>query len=87
MRLDLYLEKNEIPVEEFADQIGVHRTSIYRFMKGIAFPRPSTIRLIRTATLGAVTAEDFVELAPFKARKRRNTAVSRAIVRATRAVG
>ena len=37
MRLDLYLEQNDIPVEVFATSIGVHRTSIYRFMKGLAF--------------------------------------------------
>ena len=70
MRLDVYLEKNDIPVEVFADQIGVHRTSIYRFMKGLAFPRPATIRRIKTATRNAVTAEDFVDLAPYVIPKR-----------------
>lgn len=64
MRLDVYLEKNNIPVERFADKIGVHRTSIYRFMKGLAFPRPMTIKLIQEATGGKVTATDFVELVP-----------------------
>jgi|HubBroStandDraft_5_1064220.scaffolds.fasta_scaffold115522_2 hypothetical protein len=71
MRLDVYLERNEIPVEVFALSIGVHRTSIYRFMKGLTFPRPSTIRRIKQATRGHVTAEDFIEVAPFVEQKRR----------------
>ena len=62
MRLDDYLEKYEIPVEDFADKIGVHRTCIYRFMNGIAFPRPSTIKRIREATGGWVNADDFVDI-------------------------
>lgn len=70
MRLDLYLEKHDIPVEKFADKIGVHRTSIYRFMKGLAFPRPATIRRIREATGGRVTSEDFVDVAPYVIPKR-----------------
>jgi DNA-binding phage protein len=61
MRLDAYLVKNDIPVGEFAKTIGVHRTSIYRFMSGIAFPRPATIIRISEATGGRVTANDFVD--------------------------
>jgi hypothetical protein len=74
MRLDVYLEKNCIPVEQFADKVGVHRTSIYRFMKGLAFPRPATIRRIRAATNNSVKADDFVDLAPM-ATPKRNVAV------------
>ena len=76
MRLDWYLEKNAIPVEKFADKIGVHRTSIYRFMKGLAFPRPATLRRIKEATGGRVTAEDFVEVAPYAIPKRNNIAAA-----------
>jgi transcriptional regulator with XRE-family HTH domain len=63
MRLDWYLEKNGIAVEQFAAEIGVHRTSVYRFMKGLAFPRPSTIERITAATHGKVNANDFIGLA------------------------
>jgi len=62
MRLDSYLQKNDIPVEKFADDIGVHRTSVYRFMKGLAFPRPSTIERIIRVTGGKVDANDFLGL-------------------------
>jgi transcriptional regulator with XRE-family HTH domain len=61
MRLDIYLEKNNIPVEQFADKIGVHRTSVYRFMKGLAFPRKVTIERIIAATGGKVRADDFFD--------------------------
>jgi hypothetical protein len=66
MRLDWYLEKNAIPVEVFADKIGVHRTSIYRFMKGLTFPRRETLRRIKEVTGGRVTAEDFVDVSASK---------------------
>lgn len=76
MRLDVYLEKNDIPVEVFATTIGVHRTSIYRFMKGLAFPRPATLRRIKTATRGHVGADDFVEIAPIWPPTKRNLAAA-----------
>ena len=62
MRLDWYLEKNAISVGTFARDLGVHRTSIYRFMSGRAFPRPETIERITTVTGGKVTANDFIGL-------------------------
>ncbi len=61
MRLDQYLIKYGIPVEVFADKIGVHRTSIYRFMNGLTFPRPQTLLRISAETGGRVTANDFVD--------------------------
>lgn len=62
MRLDSYLEKNGISVESFAADIGVHRTSVYRFISGVAFPRASTIQRIIEITGGKVTANDFLGL-------------------------
>ena len=73
MRLDQYLEKSQTPVEKFADAIGVHRTSVYRFMKGLAFPRPNTIERITEVTQGKVTANDFIAVLP--SRERRLSAV------------
>ena len=64
MRLDVYLEKSNTPVEKFAEAISVHRTSVYRFMKGLAFPRPSTIARITEVTKGQVTANDFIAILP-----------------------
>ena len=61
MRLDSYLIKNDIPVEQFAKKIGVHRTTVYRFMNGGTFPRAETLRRIRDATGGKVVADDFVD--------------------------
>ena len=64
MTLDSYLIKNDIDVSAFARDVGVHRTSVYRFIKGLAFPRPATIRRISEVTGGKVTANDFVNLVP-----------------------
>jgi DNA-binding transcriptional regulator YdaS (Cro superfamily) len=66
MRLDVYLENSQTPVEKFAEAIGVHRTSVYRFIKGLAFPRPSTIARITEVTKGKVTANDFIAVLPSK---------------------
>jgi DNA-binding phage protein len=64
MRLDHYLLKNDIEVSAFAKDIGVHRTSVYRFIKGLAFPRPETIERIIKVTEGRVTANDFLGIQP-----------------------
>jgi predicted transcriptional regulator len=66
MRLDAYLLQNDIEFSDFAKAIGVHRTSVYRFVKGLAFPRPSTIERIIQVTGGNVTANDFLGLSPHK---------------------
>jgi DNA-binding transcriptional regulator YdaS (Cro superfamily) len=68
MRLDIYLEKSNTPVKTFAGMIGVHRTSVYRFMKGLAFPRPQTIEHITQVTQGKVTANDFIAINPRESR-------------------
>ena len=52
MRLDSYLIAHNKPVEQFAAEIRVHRTSVYRFMKGLAFPRPETLHRIAVVTQG-----------------------------------
>ena len=62
MRLDAYLEKTQIPVGEFAHAIGVHRTSVYRFMTGLSFPKRVTLMRIASVTGGRVTANDFIAL-------------------------
>jgi DNA-binding transcriptional regulator YdaS (Cro superfamily) len=69
MRLDLYLEKSNTPVETFASEIGVHRTSVYRFIKGLAFPRPTTLQRIAEVTKGKVTANDFISVMPEERRR------------------
>jgi len=60
MDLLSYLSKNNISVAMFARQIGVHRTSIYRFTNGIQMPLPKTIQKITDVTNGQVTANDFL---------------------------
>ena len=61
MHLGEYLDHHDIPVKQFASEIGVHRTSIYRYIKGLAFPRLYVLRLIKEATDDWVTSNDMVE--------------------------
>jgi len=61
MKLEIWLEKNRIPIDVFAERVGVHRSSIYRFIKGLAYPRKATMDKIRRQTKGQVNAEDFID--------------------------
>jgi Helix-turn-helix len=60
MRLDHYLQQNDIKPEAFAEQIGVHTTTIYRFIQGTSFPKSSNLKRIAEVTGGAVQANDFI---------------------------
>lgn len=61
MQLSSWLAEKGIAREEFAREIGVHRTSLYRICIGLGFPKPATIRRIMKATDGSVTADDFMQ--------------------------
>jgi predicted DNA-binding transcriptional regulator AlpA len=47
---------------QFADEIGVQRSTIYRLCDGLYFPKLSTLTRIVERTDGAVTANDFLGL-------------------------
>ncbi|HRD79055.1 MAG TPA: helix-turn-helix transcriptional regulator [Hyphomicrobiaceae bacterium] len=70
MRLTDYLAQEKLSAAEFAARIGVHRSTVSRWIEpvisgGVPF-RPSweQIAKIRDVTGGAVTANDFVDVMP-----------------------
>jgi transcriptional regulator with XRE-family HTH domain len=62
MRLDRYLKRRKITPEAFAGSIGVHPTTIYRFLQGLSFPKSSNLKRIAAATEGKVQANDFMDV-------------------------
>jgi len=58
MKLSDWLKSKKISVPAFAEQIGRHKTTVYRLSKGAGDPDPETVRLIVEATDGAVTPND-----------------------------
>jgi DNA-binding transcriptional regulator YdaS (Cro superfamily) len=79
MTLAKYLELSGKSPEWLATEIGTTPNSVRRYMNGTKWPRPETIRAIKKATGGAVTADDMLEPSPKKPqgwpRKRRIDAV------------
>jgi predicted transcriptional regulator len=61
MRLADYLKQHEITPEQFAVQVGIHFTTVYRLIAGHGMPKRSTIRAIVEATNGHVRAIDLIE--------------------------
>jgi transcriptional regulator with XRE-family HTH domain len=61
MRLTDYLRLHGLNSAEFAKIAGIRsRQTVWNYRHGLRFPTPNNIRLIDTATRGAVTAEDFL---------------------------
>ena len=62
--LGRYLDAHNLSVSEFARQAGLEVSTAHRAVHGQVVPSPATIRAIREATKGAVTANDFHESPP-----------------------
>lgn len=60
MTLKAWLKKHGKTVEEFADAIGVAKSSVSRWANGTRFPRPEMIARIQEATGEKVEANDFM---------------------------
>lgn len=63
-----YLRRHKLTQVEFADRLGVHKNTVYRWLIGERRPDWETIRAIVRETDGAVTADSF--LPPSRARER-----------------
>jgi transcriptional regulator with XRE-family HTH domain len=61
MDLRTYLEKQKLSPAQFAEKIGVHRTSVIRFRDRTRKPDLDTIQKIHEVTKGRVTAKDFFQ--------------------------
>lgn len=61
MTLPEYLKAEKLSVAEFARQAGVkNKQTMHKYVHGMRFPPPETLRRIRRLTGGKVTADDFV---------------------------
>lgn len=64
MELKDYLLKNDISVLEFAEEVGISFSAIYRFMKGKGRPTRENAYKIEKETRGAVTAKELRTIKP-----------------------
>jgi transcriptional regulator with XRE-family HTH domain len=60
MKLASYLEANKLKDREFADRIGIDRSSVTHIRLGRRRPSFNVITAIHDATGGQVTYQDFV---------------------------
>lgn len=60
MKLSDYLAKEGLRPEEFAARLGVHRSTITRYLNGTRRPDRSLERRVMDVTKGAVTPLDFM---------------------------
>lgn len=60
MKLADYLSANSISDGDFAEKIGIDRSSVSRLRRGVTRPDWPTIERIVSETAGAVTANDFL---------------------------
>lgn len=68
MQLETYLKKNKLSVVGFAEEIGVARYTLQRYLHDGRLPPPDVMVAIHSVTKGAVEPNDFYALK--KARKR-----------------
>lgn len=61
MGLQEYLDANGLSYEQFAAQVGVHATTIYRLLKGSTIPKRENLKRILAATHGAVDVADLMQ--------------------------
>ena len=61
MKLIDYIKQNRLTQNKFAIKSGLTRSAICRLVKSERFPNPNTMNKIELATLGQVTANDFLK--------------------------
>lgn len=66
MKLGAYLDLREITLDAFGEKIGRTRQAVSRYVAGDRIPDRETMVKIIEATEGAVTANDFYDVAPTK---------------------
>jgi hypothetical protein len=60
MRLNEFLAKGRISPEQFALNVGLHPTTIYRLLNGTTIPKRENLRKILAATNGEVDICDLM---------------------------
>jgi hypothetical protein len=62
MRLEIWLEIQEMEIEVFAKAIGKRRSLVHKYIHEDVIPRRKVMIKIYRITLGSVTANDFYRL-------------------------
>jgi transcriptional regulator with XRE-family HTH domain len=60
MLLDAFLAENQIRIDQFAEAVGVHPTTIYRLLAGRTIPHRRTLRKILELTKGQVGVSELL---------------------------
>ena len=63
MKLDSFLASLNYPAREFSRKLGVSPAAVARYASGKRIPSPEIMRRIVTETEGAVTPNDFYDIA------------------------
>lgn len=63
MTLQEYLAKNNKKVSDLAGDLNLQHTVVLRWVKGKRYPRPESMQKIFEYTNGAVTPNDFFNIA------------------------
>lgn len=66
MTLDQWLTARGMKATDFASLAGLTKQAVYYYRRNLRFPGPDTLRAIREATGGQVTADDFVDAHPVR---------------------
>ena len=64
MTLGEFLELHEMPMADFAQQVGTTKATICRVINGQVMPRRQLMTEIHRATSGAVCPNDLLQLFP-----------------------
>lgn len=62
MRLEKWLELQQMPIHVFAKKIGKNRSLVHKYLYEGVIPKHEVMVTIYRATLGAVSANDFHRL-------------------------
>lgn len=63
MKLQEYLDKNNKKVSDLAGDLNLRHTVVLRWVRGKRYPRPESMQKIFEYTNGAVTPNDFFNIA------------------------
>lgn len=61
MKLDTYLNENDLTETDFGRRIGLSQSQVNRIRNDKSWPSKGIMERIASATNGAVTANDFVD--------------------------
>lgn len=61
MRLGRYLDVHDLTATQFADWVGVDRSTMHRWLTSQRYPEPKYLERVQSITNGQVTPNDFLD--------------------------